>query len=163
MQIVNIDINKIKPYEKNPRFNEDAIMYVKNSIENFGFKVPITIDKNNVIITGHTRYEASKLLGLKEIPCIILKDLDENKIKAFRLADNKVSEYSKWDYDKLEIELNKIENMDIYGFMKNIETFNWDDIEDLDEDTYEQPEHKKYECPYCHHIDRTIHFKKVDE
>lgn len=163
MQIEYIETEKIKPYKNNPRINKQAVDYVANSIKEFGFKVPITIDKDYVIITGHTRFEASKLLKLKKVPCIVVKDLDENKIKAYRLADNKVSELARWDYEKLEEEIKNIKNisMDIYGFVEEIEDFNWEDVEDLEEDTYEEPEHKMYECPYCHHIDRADHFKKV--
>ena len=86
------------PYEKNPRKNDDAVKYVAESIQQFGFKVPIVIDTNGVIIAGHTRYKASKKLGLKEVPCIIADDLTEEQIKAYRLADNKVSELSEWVY-----------------------------------------------------------------
>lgn len=163
MQITYLNINEIKPYKNNPRKNNEAIRIVANSIEKFGFKVPLTVDENYVIITGHTRYEASKLLNLKKIPCIIVKDLDENKIRAYRLADNKVQELAKWDYNKLEEELKNIKNieMELYGFIKEDNEINWDDIQDLDEEIYEEPQHKMCECPYCHHIDRNIHFRKV--
>mgnify|MGYP002514876955 CR=1 FL=1 len=92
MKIVNKKIEELKPYENNPRFNDDAVEYVAKSIKEFGFKVPMVIDKNNTIITGHTRYKAALELGLEEVPCIIADDLTEEQIKAFRLSDNKVSE-----------------------------------------------------------------------
>ena len=92
MEIVYKKVNELIPYKSNPRINDEAVEYVKNSIKEFGFKVPIVIDKNNVIIAGHTRLKASLELGLKEVPCIIADDLSEEQIKAFRLADNKVSE-----------------------------------------------------------------------
>ena len=85
-------LSDLTPYDKNPRKNDDAVKYVKASIKEFGFKVPIVIDKDNVIIAGHTRYKASKELNINEVPCIIADDLTEEQIKAFRLADNKVSE-----------------------------------------------------------------------
>lgn len=75
MKVVNIDIDNIKPYSKNPRNNDNAVKYVAESIKQFGFKVPIVIDKNNVIVAGHTRYKASKQLGLKDVPCVIADDL----------------------------------------------------------------------------------------
>lgn len=75
MKVVNIAIDNIKPYSKNPRINDNAVDYVAKSIKEFGFKVPIVIDKNNVIVAGHTRYKASKQLGLKEVPCIVADDL----------------------------------------------------------------------------------------
>ena len=117
MEIINKKVTDLIPYENNPRRNEQAIEYVAKSIKEFGFKVPIVIDKNNVIVTGHTRLEASKRLGLKEVPCIMADDLTEDQIKAFRLADNKVSEFSKWDNDLLQIELDDIDiDMEEFGF-----------------------------------------------
>ena len=121
MQIINEAIKAIKPYEKNPRKNDDAVKYVAESIKQFGFKVPIVLDKNNVIVAGHTRYKAAKQLKLKEVPCIIAEDLTEEQIKAFRLADNKVAEAAEWDFDLLEIELDEIFDIDM-------ELFGFDDI-----------------------------------
>ena len=106
MNVVNLSIDELKPYKNNPRFNDQAVEAVMNSIKEFGFKVPIVVDKNNVIVAGHTRYKASKRLGLKEVPCIIADDLTDEQIKAFRLADNKVSELAEWDKDLLNLELN---------------------------------------------------------
>lgn len=94
---------------------------VKESIKEFGFKVPIVIDKHNIIIAGHTRVKAAKELGIKKIPCIIADDLSSEQIKAFRLADNKVSEYSSWDEDKLYVELMELKVVDF-----NIETFGFE-------------------------------------
>ena len=105
MNIVEKKLNDIKPYEKNARKNDDAVKYVAESIKQFGFKVPIVIDKDNVIVAGHTRYKASKELGLDAVPCIVADDLTEEQIKAYRLADNKVSEVSEWDFDLLGEEL----------------------------------------------------------
>ena len=161
MKIVEKNIDELKPYENNPRFNDDAVQYVANSIKEFGFKVPIVIDKNGTIITGHTRYKASLELGLNKVPCIIADDLNEEQIKAFRLVDNKVSEISSWNLEFLEDELANIDlNMEDFGFEDiNIE---WDSVDTLSEETYEEPTHNMLECPACHHIDRDIHFKKVE-
>lgn len=104
-RIVQMDIEKIKPYENNPRFNDKAVDAVAASIENFGFKVPIVVDKYNVIVTGHTRLKAAQKLGLAQVPVIVADDLSEEKIKAFRLADNKVSEIAEWNFNLLEQEL----------------------------------------------------------
>ena len=127
MEIVNKKINELKPYENNPRINDEAVKYVAKSIKEFGFKVPIIVDKNNVIVAGHTRYKASLELGLKEVPCIVADDLNEEQIKAFRLADNKVSEKSQWDYELLDDELKDILNI-------NMEDFGFVDINDIDTD-----------------------------
>lgn len=117
MEIKNINVNELKKYNKNPRKNKMAVDKVAESIKEFGFKVPIVIDKDGVIIAGHTRLEAAKKLKLKDVPCIIADDLTEDQVRAFRLADNKVSEFSEWDIDLLNFELSEIDlNMDLFGF-----------------------------------------------
>lgn len=162
MKIINKKIEELTPYDHNPRNNHEAIDYVANSIKQFGFKVPLVIDKENTIVCGHTRYEASKKLGLKEIPCIIADDLTDEQIRAFRLADNKVSEFSQWDYVLLDEELQNIDlSMNDFGFDTDFHDIDWADVEDLTEENYEEPSHNMLECPQCHHIDRDIHFKKI--
>lgn len=101
MNLVDIEVDKIIPYVNNPRNNDDAVDNVAASIKEFGFKVPLVIDKDNVVVTGHTRLKAAKKLGLTTVPCIYADDLTEQQIKAFRLADNKVSEFSTWDLENL--------------------------------------------------------------
>lgn len=161
MEIVYKKVGELKPYENNPRINDEAVKYVANSIKEFGFKVPIVVDKNNVIIAGHTRLKASLELGFNEVPCIIVDDLSEEQIKAFRLADNKVAEKSLWDYSKLDEELDSILDIDMSLFDFNTDEIDWSNVDDLSEETYDKPEHNMLECPNCHHIDRDIHFKKV--
>ena len=136
MDIVEKKLADIKPYEKNPRKNDNAVDTVANSIKEFGFKVPIVIDKDNVIVCGHTRYKASKKLGLEIVPCVIADDLTEEQIKAYRLADNKVSELAEWDIDLLGEELDDIFNIDMsdFGF-------------DLSEDEEEETEIIEDEVP----------------
>ena len=117
LKIEYVDIDSIKPYENNPRHNEEAIPYVMNSIKEFGFKNPIIIDKNNVIIAGHTRLESAKRLGMKEVPIIQADDLTEEQVKAFRLADNKVSEKAEWNFELLDEELENLDlDMSEFGF-----------------------------------------------
>src|SRR5574344_3123436 len=116
MEIITRKLSEIKPYEKNPRKNDQAVEFVLNSIKEFGFKVPIVIDKDGIIVAGHTRYKASKKLKLAEVPCIIADDLTEEQIKAYRLADNKVAEKSEWDFDLLSEELDDILNIDMEQF-----------------------------------------------
>lgn len=122
MNIKEMTLKELKPYEKNPRKNDEAVKYVVESIKNFGFKVPIVVDKDNIIVAGHTRYKAAKQLKLKTVPCIVADDLNEEQIKAFRLADNKVSEIAEWDFDLLNEELEGIFNieMDSFGFEFNL-------------------------------------------
>ena len=109
MNIIEIPVNQLKPYKKNARFNENAIPKVAESIRQFGFKNPIIVDKNMVVIAGHTRLEASKLLNLKKVPCIIADDLTPKQVKAFRLVDNRTSEFASWNYDLLQTELETID------------------------------------------------------
>lgn len=117
MQIVEKELSWLKPYANNPRDNESAVEPVAKSIKEFGFKVPIVATSDGEIINGHTRFKASKLLGLEKVPVIIADDLTEEQIKAFRLADNKVSEFSKWNEDKLRDELKQLEmDMTEFGF-----------------------------------------------
>ena len=116
MNIIEKPINEVIPYEKNPRINDNAVPAVMRSIEEFGFKVPIVIDKNGTIVTGHTRLKAAKKLGMKTVPCIVADDLTPEQIKAFRLADNKVAEAAEWDMELLNKELDGIVDIDMSDF-----------------------------------------------
>ena len=111
-----LPISEILPYAKNPRKNEKSVKFVKESIRQFGFKVPIIIDSKREIVCGHTRLLAAKSLGLSEVPCIVADDLTDEQIKAFRLADNKVGEFSDWDIELLNNELSEIAEIDMGDF-----------------------------------------------
>ena len=139
MNIINIELKKIKQYEKNPRKNDEAVGPVAESIKEFGFKCPIILDKDNVIIAGHTRYKAAKQLKLKEVPCIVADDLTEEQIKAFRLADNKVGEIAEWDFDLLNMELESI-SFDMSSFGFNILN---EEEKEIEEDDYDLEEKLK--------------------
>ena len=116
-KIVIKDVSELKAYENNPRNNDEAVEAVANSIREFGFKIPIVIDKDNVIVCGHTRIKACHKLGISKVPCIIADDLDEDQIKALRLADNQVSSIATWIDSKLQEELDNIEmDMEQFGF-----------------------------------------------
>lgn len=132
MNIIEMKIGDIIPYEKNPRKNDEAVKYVAESIKQFGFKVPIVIDKNNVIVAGHTRYKASKKLGHKKVPCIVADDLTDEQIKAYRLADNKVAEQAEWDIELLDEELDGILDIDMtdFGFELNFDEEEQEVVED---------------------------------
>ena len=150
LKIVEVNINDLKEYENNPRNNEEAVEPVANSIKEFGFKVPIIIDKENVIIAGHTRLKAAKKLKLEKVPCVIADDLTEEQIRAFRLADNKVSEIATWDIELLDIELDNILDIDMgmFDFMKTEEI----NVDDFFTEAEEKPKEEKIEtviCPYC--------------
>jgi hypothetical protein len=134
MDIKMVKIDDIVPYENNPRHNADAIEPVKESIRQFGFKVPMILDKENVIVTGHTRYEAAKALGMTEVPVIYADDLSEEQVRKFRIVDNKTAEFAVWDFSKLEEELAELDFSDFdFGFSQPEE----EDIDesDLDADT----------------------------
>ena len=112
MKIHEIDIDQVKPYNDNPRVNTDAINVVKKSLAEFGFQQPIVVDKDNIIIVGHTRLEAAKELGFEQVPCLIADNLSDEKIKAYRIMDNKSAEYASWNYGLLTKEITDLLEQD---------------------------------------------------
>lgn len=116
MQIEKIKVGDLFPYEKNPRKNDKAVAKVANSIKEFGFINPIVVDKNNIVVAGHTRLKAALKLKLDTVPCIRVDKLSDEQVKAFRLADNKLSELAEWDVDLLEQELADIVEIDMSDF-----------------------------------------------
>lgn len=127
MKVENVSISKIKPYERNPRRNDAAVEAVAASIQEFGFQQPIVCDMDGVIIVGHTRLKAAKKLGLKTVP-VVYADLQEDKAKAYRLADNKTGELAEWDFDLLDLELGDIElDMEPFGFDDEPRRHEWFD------------------------------------
>ena len=111
LNVKMMPIGDVVPYEKNPRLNDQAVDAVASSIREFGFKVPIVVDSKGVVVSGHTRLKAAKALGLAEVPVIVADDLDDTKIKAFRLADNKVAELADWDESLLIKELEELDDL----------------------------------------------------
>ena len=149
MQIVDKPISELKMYENNPRKNDAAVDKVAASIKEFGFRVPIIIDGNNVIVAGHTRIKAAKSLGMSEVPCIVADDLTPEQIKAFRLADNKVAEFATWDFELLDAELESILDIDMeqYGFPSLSDDL---DIDSMFADKEQEPkEARTIICPHC--------------
>ncbi len=140
MQIIDKKIGEIKPYEKNPRKNDNAVDAVASSISQFGFKNPIVIDGNNVIICGHTRYKAAQKIGLDVVPCVVADDLTEEQIKAYRLADNKVSELAEWDIDLLGEELDGIFDIDMSDFGFDLSEDEEDEEEVIEDEVPEEVE-----------------------
>lgn len=118
-----LDINEIEPYEYNPRKNERAIESVANSIRSYGFMVPVVIDADNVLITGHTRIEAAKTLGMTEVTAIRAEHLSPEAVAQFRIIDNKVAEIAEWDHEMLATEIQKLAEYNVdwtqYGFNQN--------------------------------------------
>lgn len=135
MNIIERRVDELRPYEKNPRKNDEAVKYVAESIKQFGFKVPIVIDRDGVIVAGHTRWKAAKKLKMSTVPCIVADDLTDEQIKAFRLADNKVSEKAEWDFDLLAEEIGDLVDFDmtVFGFDDLLE----ENTGDAQEDDYE--------------------------
>ena len=162
LKIEYVNIDSIKPYKNNAKLHpEEQIEQIKKSIEQFGMDDPIGIWKDE-IVEGHGRLIACKELGMTEIPVIRLDHLTDEERKAYTLAHNKLTMNSDFDIDILNEELDNILdiNMEDFGF-ENVD-IDWDNVEELSEDTYDEPKHNMLECPACHHIDRDIHFKKVD-
>jgi site-specific DNA-methyltransferase (adenine-specific) len=143
MEIINKKISSLKSYKNNPRkISSLAVEMVANSINEFGIKQPLVIDKDNTIIVGHTRLKACKKLGIKEVPCLIADDLTQEQIDAYRLADNKTGEFSLWDDDKLSIELSDISiDMEQFGFELDLDDD--EEPEVYEDDVPEPPEEPK--------------------
>lgn len=136
MEIIIKGIDEIRPYENNPRVNDGAVGAVAESIREFGFQQPIVVDRDNVIIAGHTRYKAAKKLGLAEVPVVVAGNLTDEQVRAYRLADNKTGELAEWDFSALEEELDGIGELDmsLFGFEpKEIKA-----PEEITEDDYEE-------------------------
>jgi ParB-like chromosome segregation protein Spo0J len=154
MKIIEKKLDDLRPYENNPRNNAAAVEPVMHSIKAFGFKVPLVIDKDGTIVTGHTRLLAAKELGMEKVPCIVADDLTEDQVNAFRLADNKVAEASSWDWSKLEEELARMEIAEIdmteFGFDESTMPSN-EDVDSFFESHQSKHEKKPktITCPHC--------------
>lgn len=149
MKVHEIPVSRLKEYENNARKNDKAVGLVAESIEKYGFKVPVVVDKDDVIICGHARVKAAKKLGMETVPAVIAEDLTEEQVKAFRLADNKTAELSSWNFEKLEAELEAIGD----DWLDELFSSNrYEDVEvfdgEIDLDEFEDEEFK-YECPEC--------------
>lgn len=136
MEIIIKGLDEIRPYENNPRVNDGAVGAVAESIREFGFQQPIVVDRDGVIIAGHTRYKAAKKLGLTEVPVVVAENLTDEQVRAYRLADNKTGELAEWDFSALEEELAGIGELDmsLFGF----EPEKMKEPEEITEDDYEE-------------------------
>lgn len=146
MKVKNVSIQDVKPYPRNPRNNDDGVDAVANSIKEFGWQQPIVVDKDNIIIVGHTRYKAAKKLGMEQVPVVVADKLTDEQVKAYRLADNKTGELTDWDDDLLNDELDGILDIDMSDFGFDLELGNDEDKQvqedDFDEEPPEEPKSK---------------------
>lgn len=154
LEVKNIPLDEIKTYENNPRrISDEAVDAVSESIKQFGFKVPVILDSDNVIVAGHTRVQAAQKLGLSEVPCVVADDLTPEQIKAFRLADNKTGELSGWDFEKLDLELEELAEFDIdmsnFGFIEKDDVDINSFFESASERSDEKSEDKNKKCITC--------------
>lgn len=150
MEVIDKKVAELIPYAKNPRKNDQAVNAVAASIKEFGFKVPIVIDDDGVIVAGHTRLKAALLLGLETVPCVVADDLTEDQIKAFRLADNKTAELAEWDYALLDEEIAELTDIDMsqFGFDTQIMAAAPEIQEDPEEELDIEKLEKHYGVPY---------------
>jgi DNA modification methylase len=140
MNIQEYEISKVVPYKNNPRINVDAVNVVKKSLKEFGFQQPLVIDKDNKIVVGHTRLLAAKELGLKTVPCVVANDLSDEQIKAYRIMDNKSSEYASWNYGLLTKEVTDLLEADYDLNLTGFDEFELKDLGiDIDLGFAEQP------------------------
>lgn len=163
MKIDLWSIDRLKPYEKNAKkHDEKQIANVANSIKRFGWQQPIVCDEEGTVVIGHCRLLAAQKLGLKEVPVTVASGLTDEELRELRIADNKSNE-SPWDFLLLEDDMTGLD-FDGFDFDFNLpEEIDWDSVEPVSEDNYDEPQHDMLECPACHHIDRKIHFKTVDK
>ena len=155
MRIENLPIENLIPYIRNPRKNENTIEKVTASIHEFGFRQPIVVDAENVIIAGHTRYEAAKRLQLSKVPVHVAKGLTEQQVKAYRIADNRVGQDSEWDYDLLKLEIEELAKPELTGFedfeiSDILKEINFDPTSQDEQHSLDELNPKIVECPFCH-------------
>ena len=162
-QIVYKKLSELHLNDKNPRFNDNAVDSVAESIKEFGFKNPLIIDSNGKIWCGNTRYKASKKLGLKEVPCIVADDLTEEQIRKYAILDNKTNEIADWNYELLGEEIAELDfsNYEI-DFGIPSEDLDFDTDTDNELPTNEVEKHL-LKCPVCGHINEEKAFKNYED
>ena len=144
MELVKIKIGDLRPYQNNPRYNDEAVDVVEESIEQVGYITPIIIDENNEILAGETRFRGLDNLAFEEVECVRVSGLNDEQKRKFRLLDNKASEYSKWDLDLLADELNAVD-FDGFDFFSK-------ELEKMADKMLKEPKPKKKKliiCPRC--------------
>lgn len=144
MELVKLKIEDLKPYKNNPRYNEEAVEAVEESIEQVEYITPIVVDENYEILAGHTRHKALFNLGVDEVECIVVRGLTEEQKRKFRLLDNKTAEIAEWDLEKLQQELDGLDFGDFDFFSKEIEK-----MADKMIDDHKEKKEKIVVCPRC--------------
>lgn len=155
MRVEYWNIDRLIPYENNPRDNDKAVEKVANSIREFGFQQPLVVDVDGVVVVGHTRLKAAQLLGLEQVPVVVAKNLTPAQAQMYRLADNKTNELASWNFEKLSIELDGLTvdfDVEDFGFT-NVEIPDIDDLfVDADEQQDKPEKPKTIKCPHCGEI-----------
>jgi len=156
MKIEQWDIERVKPYEKNPRRNDKAVQAVADSIREFGFRQPIVVDDAGVIVVGHTRYKAALKLGLKTVPIHVATDLTPQQARAYRLDDNRSAQNAEWDIDLLPIELGELRDdgfdLKLVGFSdKELTEYLREFDTDLEDGDDPDEAVETIRCPKCGH------------
>lgn len=163
MELKRVPLDAIKPYESNPRINDEAVDAVAESIRQCGYCAPIVVDENMVILAGHTRHKAIRQLGWHEVEVCIVQGLTNDQKRKYRILDNKTNELAKWDFALLDQELAE---MDFEGFDFGFTSYAGLDYSmdqgSLDSE-YKEPDKKLLRCPCCNHIDSQERFVKVTE
>jgi hypothetical protein len=154
-EIEEVSLLKIKPYHNNPRLNAKSILMLEKAIDTYGFLVPIDVDEDYVIVTGHSRFAAAKKLGLAKVPVIVLRGLSERKIKEYRIADNTVAEFTKLDVEAKYEQLSKYvqdDNLMAYAFPEVEVKVPTNFVTPVDLDPIDKEEETtECICPYCYH------------
>lgn len=168
LKIEYLSPDELTPYENNTRKHApDDIEQIKKSILDDGFNDPIGIwGEKNLIVEGHGRQIAAKELHLEKVPVIRLDHMTDEQRRDYAIRHNRTAELSSWDFTALEEEIAalEIEGIDFSGLKFDMgKSIDWASVDDLSETNYEEPEHEMLECPACHHVDRKIHFRKVEE
>lgn len=163
LRIEYVSKQDLKPYANNAKIHTaEQIEQIKKSIEEFGFNDPVAVWHDNEIIEGHGRLLAvMEMDDIEEVPIIRLDDLTDEERRAYTLVHNKTTMNTGFDVELLEEELAGLDiDMEEFGFLNY--DIDWDRVPELSDETYEEPQHNMLECPKCHHVDRDIHFKKVE-
>lgn len=163
LKIEYLPIDALTPYDRNAKEHpQEQVDQIVESIRQFGMNDPIGVwGKNNLIVEGHGRLLALQQMGVTEVPIVRLDHMSDEQRRAYTLVHNKTTMNSGFDFDVLNSELEEL-NIDMTDFgFQNLDNIDWDTVDDLSEETYDEPEQDMLECPACHHHDIRAHFSKV--